>query len=102
MLLLVESLVPWEPGYSVGTAWVTGWTPRVPFPIGTRVLFSFTVSSPALEPTQHPIQWVSGALFQGIKRVGHEADDSSPSSAEVKNDRAISQLSHTFHGVIIT
>jgi len=38
----------------------------------------------ALEPTQPPIQWVTGALFLWVKRPGHEADRSPPSDAEVK------------------
>jgi hypothetical protein len=44
-----------------------------------------TASSPALGPTQPPIQWVSAALFLGVKRLGHEADRSPPCSTEVKN-----------------
>jgi len=39
----------------------------------------------ALGPTQPPIHWVPGALSQGVKQLGHEADHSPPSSAEVKN-----------------
>jgi hypothetical protein len=38
---------------------------------------------PALE-LWGPIQWVPGALFPWVKRLGHEVDRSSPSSAEVK------------------
>jgi hypothetical protein len=38
----------------------------------------------ALGPTQPPIQWVQGAISLGLKRLGREADDLSPSSAEVK------------------
>jgi hypothetical protein len=37
-----------------------------------------------LGPTQPPIQWVPGALSLGVKRPGHEANRSPPSSAEVK------------------
>jgi hypothetical protein len=43
----------------------------------------------ALQPIQPPIQWVLGALSLGLKQQGHEADDSSASSAEVKNGEAI-------------
>jgi len=39
---------------------------------------------PALGPTHPPIQWVPEALSLGVKRPGHEADLSPPSSAEVK------------------
>jgi hypothetical protein len=33
---------------------------------------------------QLPIQWILGALFPSVKRLRHEADDSSPTRAEVK------------------
>jgi len=42
------------------------------------------VSKPALGSTQPPIQWVLGALSLGVKRPGREADQSPPTSAEVK------------------
>jgi hypothetical protein len=45
----------------------------------------FTASSPALGPTQLPIQWVPRALSLGVKRPGREAERSPPSRAEVKN-----------------
>jgi hypothetical protein len=38
----------------------------------------------ALGPTQPPIQWVPGALSLGVKQLGHEAEHSPPSSAEIK------------------
>jgi hypothetical protein len=38
----------------------------------------------ALEFTQHPIQWVPGALLPSVKRPGREADHSPPASAELK------------------
>jgi len=31
------------------------------------------VSRPALGSTQFPIQWVPGALYLGVKRLGSEA-----------------------------
>jgi hypothetical protein len=43
-----------------------------------------TSSSPALGPTQPPMQWVSWALFPGVKRPGREADHSSPTNSVVK------------------
>jgi hypothetical protein len=48
-------------------------------------IFLFTTASrPALEPTQLPIQWVSGALSLGINWPGRESDHSTTSSAVVK------------------
>jgi hypothetical protein len=45
-----------------------------------------TVSRPALGPTQHPVQWVTGSLsLGGVKQLGGGADLSPPSSSEVKN-----------------
>jgi hypothetical protein len=59
---------------------------------GKIFLFS-TAYRPILGPTQPPIQWVRGALSHGVNRQGREADQLPPSSAEVKNDGAISPLS---------
>jgi hypothetical protein len=60
-----------------------------------KIRLFFTASSPALGPTQPPIQWVPGALSQGIKQQGREADHSTPPSAAVKNVGAITPHSHT-------
>jgi hypothetical protein len=49
------------------------------------IFFFTTVLRPALGPTQLPIQWVTGALSLGVKRPGHEANNSPPSTTEVKN-----------------
>jgi hypothetical protein len=56
---------------------------RVQFPARARNFFT-TASRTALGPTQPPIQWVSGALSLGVKRWGHGADHSPPSSAKVE------------------
>jgi hypothetical protein len=54
----------------------------------------------ALGPTQPPIQWAPEATSSGVKRLGREADHSSPSSAQVKNVGAIPHLPYTssWHG----
>jgi hypothetical protein len=67
--------------------WATAWTIGVLgfysrrglgiFPV--TIVFRMTVG-----PTHPPIQWVPGALSLGVKRLGHEADHSPPSSAKVK------------------
>jgi hypothetical protein len=54
--------------------------------------FFSTASRPALGSAQPPVQWVTGALFLGVKRLGREADYSPPSIAEVKMCGAISPL----------
>jgi hypothetical protein len=54
-------------------------------PVGSRTFsMSFRLG---LGPTQPPIQWVPGTLFLGVKRPGHEADHSPPTTAEVKKIR---------------
>jgi hypothetical protein len=54
----------------------------------------FSLSMPALGPTQAPIQWVPAALSPGVKRRGREAGHSPPSSVEVKNGGAVHPLAH--------
>jgi len=44
-----------------------------------------TASRPVLGPTQPPIEWIPGCLSLGVKRPGHEADYTPPSSAKVKS-----------------
>jgi hypothetical protein len=50
-----------------------------------RFFLFTTASRPSLGPTQPHVQWVPGALSLGVKRPGHEADRSPPSSDEAKN-----------------
>jgi hypothetical protein len=51
---------------------------------GLEIFLFDTMSRPALELTQPPIQWVQRILSLGVKRPGSEADHSPPSSAEIK------------------
>jgi hypothetical protein len=72
---------------SVGIALGFGlddWGSRVRFPSGLGIFLFTSASRTALGPTQHPIQWVPGALSMGVKRSGCEADHSPPFSAEVE------------------
>jgi hypothetical protein len=80
-------LLQYEPDSSVRIATryrlAIGWS-GFDFRRGLGIFLLDPVSRPALAPTQHPIQWVSGALSLEVKRPGCEADHSTPSSAEVK------------------
>jgi hypothetical protein len=56
----------------------------VPSPGRVKNFLFSMLSKPALGFTQPFIQWVLGTLSPGVKRLGHEADRSSPASAKVK------------------
>jgi hypothetical protein len=51
---------------------------------GLEIFLFTTAFRTELGPTQHPIQWVPGAVSLGIKRPEREAHHSPPSSADVK------------------
>jgi hypothetical protein len=73
-------------GSSVGIATGYGLNERglrVRFSARTGIFLFSTASRPALRPTQPPIQLAPGALSLGVKRPGHEADNSPPSNAEL-------------------
>jgi hypothetical protein len=59
-------------------------------PVGVKDYSSIRfVSTPALGPTQSPVQWVP----EGKALLGRDADHSSPSSAEVMNEQELYLLS---------
>jgi hypothetical protein len=59
-----------------------------------RILPLASMSRPALRPIQPPIHWVLGGPYLGGKaRPRRDADHSSPSSAEVKNEYKLFFLS---------
>jgi hypothetical protein len=65
-------------------------------------LFSNT-TTPPLEPTQPPIQWLPGALCLGVKQLGHETEHATPSSLKFKNQWChTSTLLHTLMASIGT
>jgi hypothetical protein len=50
-------------------------------------IFLFTTASrPTLDPTQPPVQWVTGVLIPRVKRQEGGTEHSPESSAEVKNE----------------
>jgi hypothetical protein len=64
----------------------------VRFPAGANI-FS-TASRTTLGPIQPPIKFVLWALSPVIKQPGREADDSPPTSVEVKSGGAVAPLPH--------
>jgi hypothetical protein len=69
--------------------------PGVRFWTGLRECLYFTMSRAALEPIQHPIEWVLAGYTPGVKVPGSEADHSPPYIAEVKNGGAVLPLLHS-------
>jgi hypothetical protein len=59
-----------------------------------------TSSRPILGSTLPPIQWVPGVLSPGVKRPGHEADHSPPTSAEARNTGICTSTPIRLHGVL--
>jgi hypothetical protein len=65
---------------------------KVQFLAGTRDISLLIASRPALRPTQPRIQWVPEAHSPGVKPPVLEADQSPPSSTEVKKGGAVPPL----------
>jgi hypothetical protein len=65
------------------------------------MLKTLFASRPALGPTQPPIQWVAKVLSLEVKWLGHEADNSPPSSAEVKNVWNYTSAPPIYHGLVL-
>jgi hypothetical protein len=49
-----------------------------------KIFLLSTVSRTVLGPTQPPIQWILGTLFQGVNLPGREDDQPNPATADVK------------------
>jgi hypothetical protein len=62
--------------------WMTGVRLRVL--VGSRIFSSPHHPDQLCSSTQPPIQWIPGALSLGVKWLGHEADHSPPTNAEIK------------------
>jgi hypothetical protein len=60
-----------------------------------RSALDSTTSRLALAPAQPPIQWVPGALSQGVKQPRCEAEHSPPPNAEGKTGGFIPPLPHS-------
>jgi hypothetical protein len=63
--------------------WYMDWVVR--FPITARFFLSPKRSDWLWGPTDISVEWTIRTGSSGVKRPGHEADHSSPFSAEVKN-----------------
>jgi hypothetical protein len=71
------------------------WLARVRFPAGAIdfSLLHVVQTGSGADPASYPMG--TGALSPGVRRPGREADHSSLSNAEVKNNGAIPPLPHT-------
>jgi hypothetical protein len=76
-VVIAQSILRWAPGWMIGVLGFDSW-------LGLGIFLFTTASRTALGPTQPPIQCVPRSLSLGVKRPGREADQSPPSSAEVK------------------
>jgi hypothetical protein len=67
-------------------------------------IIPFTPASrPVLIPIQPLIQWVPGALYLGVKRLGREIDHSPPSVDEAKNAWCYTSTPPVrLHGVVLS
>jgi hypothetical protein len=75
----------------------------VQFLVGAGNFLFNTMLRPAPGPTQPLIQWVLGFISVEVKQPGHEADHSSPYSAEVKECVEIYLLSPIrLHGMVLS
>jgi len=74
---------------------------RVPIGAGSYSLLH--ASTPGLGTTQPHIQWVTEAIFPGVKRQGSEADHSPPPSTEAKNAWSYTSTQPTrLHGLVLS
>jgi hypothetical protein len=65
--------------------------------------FSFLILSRlALGSTQPPMQWVPWDLSQKVKRWGHEAEHSPPTSEEDKKTSIYTYTLLRLHGVVLS
>jgi hypothetical protein len=94
--VIAQSVLRWARGWTIG---VLGFDSR-----RRMGIFLFTTASrTALGPTEPPIQWVPGPLSLEVKRPGREADNSPPSSAEVKNAWSYTSTPPIrLHGVLLS
>jgi hypothetical protein len=96
--ILEKSRYDSEPGYlSLYSDWLWAGRPRSLSSSPGRIKnFLFSTSCiPALGSTQHLIQWVQGAPSPGAKWPGSEADNSPPTSVEVKKICIYTSTPHT-------
>jgi hypothetical protein len=59
---------PREPGSSVSSVWLRTGRTRFDPRQRQRIFHLVSMSRPALEPTQPPVQWVTGVLSPGVNR----------------------------------
>jgi hypothetical protein len=75
---------------------VTGWTAGAQFPVNAIDFSLLYRGRTGSEPTQPPIQRVSGARSPRVKQPRREADHCLPSSVQIQDSRAIRLLLHAY------
>jgi hypothetical protein len=88
------SVVSIAPGYGPND-----WGVGVRVPVGLRIFSKSSRST--LGSTQHPIQWVPGALSPGVKRQGREADQTSSKCQGQENVDLYIHSPIRLHGVVL-
>jgi hypothetical protein len=83
-VIMVSIKEPWKRSRYSDSQWA-GRLRSESSSLGRVKNFHFSISfRPALRLNQYPIQWVPGVLSPGVKQLGHEADRSPLTSAEIK------------------
>jgi hypothetical protein len=97
----LSKLLFWEAGRAqVGIATRAGWQ-GFDSRQGEKIFLFSMESSPALGPTQSPIQWVPAALSQGVKRQGREADHSHHLVPRLGMVELYLHFSICLHGIVL-
>jgi hypothetical protein len=84
---LSSTIRGWDRSVNIATGY--GPDARGSIPGRGKIFLFSTTSGPPMGPTQSPIQWAVGIIFPGVKRHRREANQSPPSSADVKNVGAV-------------
>jgi len=69
---------------------------------GQEIFLFLNTSRLGLGPTRPPIHWIPGLLVRGVKPLGHQAYNSPPSTAKVKNEWNSTSVSILLHCIVFS